>query len=124
MSFTTFMFTANHSSTGLLSKNDSETTLLSNNNFENITSLLTSVNNNDGFDFFGVNNFFGSIDFFNEGFFADASQAETIGSVALNSSETIGSVAFASVGFDAGISTCACGGGDFSGGGGSFNSFC
>lgn len=121
MDFTTFMFSANNSSSGLLSKSETDTSLLSNNNSEAGNSILSTPNCNGGFDFFGGYDIFGSPDFsdINGSFFASASQAETVGSVAFASTETTGSVASAGMGFDAGGCACACGDG-----GGSFSSIC
>ncbi len=110
---------------GLLSysASESETSLLSNNGAENNTNILTATNSDYGFDAFGGKDIFGSIDFsnMNENLFADASQAETAGSIAFNSIETVGSIACTSVetagsvacsstGFDSG----SCGGDAFS----------
>ncbi len=118
MDFTTFMFSANNSSAGLLSNPESETSLLSNGGIETINSILSTVNNNNGgFDFFGGHDIFGSPDFsnLNDGtFFACASQTETVGSIAFGSTETVGSVA------SAGMGGCSIG----DGGGGSFSSVC
>lgn len=128
MYFTAFMFSANNSSSGLLLSSDAETEtgLLSNNNYpENTCSILTMSNANAGFDAFGGKDFFGSFDCsnLNENFFADASQTETIGSVAYNSAETIGSVAYAASG-TSGSAVCAGVSTGSSCDGGSFNSFC
>lgn len=126
MYFTAFMFSANNSSSGLLSNSDTESGLLSNNNYqENSGSILTIPIDYSGFDAFGDKDFFGSFELsnLNGNFFANMEQTETMGSIAYDSAETIGSVAYATaetIGSVAcaGISTGAsC---DVS----SFNSFC
>lgn len=98
MYFTAFMFSANNSSSGLLSNSDTESGLLSNNNYsENTESILTIPICNGGSDAFGDKDFFGSFELsnLNENFFANMEQIETMGSIAYDSAETIGSVAYA-----------------------------
>lgn len=104
-------------------------TLLSNNTDTNaetvgsVASILFTPNNDDaGFDAFGGKDVFGTPDLsdMDGDLFANASQTETVGSVAYNSTETVGSVACASV-ETAGSVACADSGS--SGGESSFSSF-
>lgn len=98
------------------------------NEFESCISFLSDGNDSDcGFDAFGGKDLFGNPDFSNMDasmFTANASNIETVGSVASSSIETIGSMACASA-ETAGSVACASVGGDCgSSGVGGFSSFC
>lgn len=76
-----------------------------------------------GFDSFGNKDIFGTIDYSNiNNFTANASDAETIGSMAFAGVETIGSVA--SSGFEGSSFSASGFSGSSCGGGGGFSSFC
>lgn len=113
-----FVLSANASANFMSSNNDMDDTNSAN---DYADSLLFNGNSNPSglIDAFSGKDIFGTIDFSNmdTSFFANASSAETVGSVAMNSAETVGSVAFA--GESAGASVSASVGGDcggFSGG--------
>lgn len=135
MYFTSFSFSTNHSSTGLLSNsnNDSDSGLLSNNSENDSAPTLLNPSGDTIFDVGSIGGkdiLFGNPDISSMGsaFFASVPQTETSGSIAYGEAETIGSVAFSS-----GIETAgsvACAGASFSAGdsggcgGGGFSSFC
>ncbi len=100
--------------------------LLSEYNAETIGSMALFTNTNENFgglDSFGDKDLFGTVDYSNMyNFTADASGAETIGSIAFTGAETIGSVA--SSGFEGSSFSASGFSGGSCGGGGGFSSFC
>lgn len=115
---------SSNASTGLTSFNNNDNESQPSNNYASSLMFENTSNPSGLIDAFSGKDIFGTVDFSNmdASFFASASSAETVGSVAMNSAETVGSVAFA--GESAGASVGASvGGGDcggFSGGGCSF----
>lgn len=135
MTTTSFNLTLTANSSSNLSNDSAFDADLSTNTADTANSILNmNSNNGECIDAFGGKDIFGTPDLSNmdEGLFsADAgaetagsvASAETMGSVAYNSSETAGSVACADGGASAGAAASASSG-DGGCGGGSFSSVC